>query len=81
MVDAEEEMLDMRICQLCPLGPEPFNHLVCKRCVADVDAVTMRRHLLDKQRAKFTYDEVDYSAALLYDLLPNLLPNGDPACG
>ena len=73
-------MLDPRICLRCPLGPEPFEHVACKRCVADLDAVTLRMNLLEKHRARFTYEGVDFSAALLYDLLPNLLPKGDPAC-
>jgi hypothetical protein len=48
--------------------------------VADLDAVMMRQNLLRNHRAKFTYEGVDFSDALLYDLLPNLLPKGDPAC-
>lgn len=73
-------MLDLRICDRCPLGPEPLAHNACKRCVADLDAVMMRQNLLRNHRAKFTYEGVDFSDALLYDLLPNLLPKGDPAC-
>lgn len=73
-------MLDQRICDRCPLGPEPLLHKACKRCVADLDAVAVRRNLLRNHKARFTYEGVDFSDALLYDLLPNLLPNGDPAC-
>lgn len=73
-------MLDVRICAKCPLGPEPLTKPACKRCVADLDAVILRQNLLSKHRARFTYEGVDFSDALLYDLLPNLLPKGDPAC-
>jgi hypothetical protein len=73
-------LLDPRICIRCPLGPEPLTSRFCKRCVADVDAVVLRTNLLDKHRDRFTYEGVCFADALLYDLLPNLLPKGDPAC-
>jgi hypothetical protein len=73
-------LLDSRICAKCPLGPQPFEHKACKRCVADLDAVIVRQNLLRNHKARFTYEGVDFSDALLYDLLPNLLPKGDPAC-
>lgn len=73
-------MLDQRVCDKCPLGPEPFQHRECKRCVADLDAVTLRMNILEKHRSRFTYEGVCFADALLYDLLPCLLVKGDPAC-
>lgn len=73
-------MLDQRICDRCPLGPEPLAHKECKRCVADLDAVMLRQNLLRNHAERFTYEGVCFADALLYDLLPNLLPKGDPAC-
>ena len=74
-------MLDVRICEKCPLGPEPLTDPVCRRCVADDDAIQMRRALVDEWRSKLTYEGVEYADCMLYDILPNLLPHGDPACG
>ena len=70
-------MIDIRICQRCPCGPESMKHVVCRRCKADDDAVTKRKQLCTSANA--LYRGVDYGAALEYDLLPALLPLGDPA--
>lgn len=48
--------------------------------MADLDAVVMRQNLLRNHTERFTYEGVCFADALLYDLLPNLLPKGDPAC-
>lgn len=70
---------DRRICTKCPIGPEPMAHAVCNRCVADIQAVEDRKTLADSLRHRLTYDGVNYADAILYIVLPNLLPSYDPA--
>jgi hypothetical protein len=70
---------DSRICKRCPLGPDALMHPECNRCVADIQAVTDRRTLADSLRHKLVYDGVEYADAILYLVLPNMLPRFDPA--
>ena len=72
-------MIDQRICEKCPLGPQPHKHLECKRCVADDMAVSGRKEMLARFRHLLNVDGVDVTDCFEYDLLPILLPLGDPA--
>ena len=69
--------LDERICQKCPIGPEPGGSRFCKRCEADAQGISDRKRLISAHT--FVHRGVDYSAALEYDLLPIVLAPGDPA--
>ena len=71
--------MDERICRVCPLGPQPATTRFCNRCAADILAVEARKALAAELRHRYIYDGLDYSRALEYDLLPSLLPPGDPA--
>ena len=72
--------LDERICVKCPLGPVPMTSRFCKRCEADEVAVTKRRHIIaSADVSMLTHRGVYFGPALEYDLLPQLLPLGDPA--
>ena len=78
--DLNASLLDQRICALCPLGPEPATTRFCARCMADAAAIKARNLLADELRSRLTYDGVCYADAIKYDVLVNLLPQGDPAC-
>jgi len=64
------------ICEQCPSGPSPLRLKVCQRCIVDCVAGEERKNIVKAQR--FTYRGVDFTDALLYPLLPQLLPEGDP---
>jgi len=55
-----------------------MTHRFCQRCWADAAAVTRRKELI-AERGPFVWRGVDYGPALEYDVLPKLLPIGDPA--
>lgn len=76
--NAVPSLLDQRICQKCPLGPEGGKHRWCKRCEADIEGVTKRREMCISI-GKFIHRGVDFGPAMEYDLLPILLPPMDPA--
>jgi len=71
-------LLRLEICEQCPSGPVPLQLKVCQRCVVDCEAVEKRQTMVDEHREKFNYGGVDFADALLYQLLPRLLPKGDP---
>lgn len=69
--------LDMRICEKCPLGPEPGKHRFCKRCEADAQGIADRKRLIAEE--SFVHRGVNFAPALEYDLLKIVLMPGDPA--
>lgn len=71
--------LDPLICVNCPVGPVPMIRAVCNRCVADTQAIADRKVLADSLRHRLIYDGVNYADAILYMVLPNMLPSFDPA--
>ncbi len=66
----------LAICEQCPSGPTPLRLKVCQRCIVDCVAGEERKSIVANQR--FTYRGVDFTEALIYPLLPQLLPEGDP---
>lgn len=78
-MSADHSLLDARICQKCPLGPEPMTSRFCARCLADATAIRARNLLADELRPRLVYDGVCYADAIKYDVLVNLLPKDDPA--
>lgn len=71
-------VIDARICEKCPVGPEPLGSRFCQRCVTDVAGIAARDAFVGSLTS-LHYDGVDYRPAVAYDLLPNFLPAGDPA--
>ena len=72
-------MIDERICGRCPLGPKPLERPECNRCEADMMGVEARKSALIPFRSALIFDGVDMTACFEYELLPSLLPPGDPA--
>lgn len=70
------QLLRPEICEQCPSGPTPLRLKVCQRCIVDCVAGEERKSIVANQ--KFVYRGVDFTEALIYPLLPQLLPEGDP---
>lgn len=76
MRGSERGRPDLRICERCPLGPQPTTPF-CVRCEVDVACVEERKRLI-VEHGPFVHRGVDYGPALEYWLLNKLLPLGDP---
>ena len=48
------------------------------RCMADIEAVQYRENVLEPYRAVLTHQGVDLTDCFYYNLLPIVLPKGDP---